>query len=108
LAALRETAPGQFALTGDLDLASVPALVGEGRRLGKGEAPLITIDLSGVGRSSSAAVALLLEWSSQASRAGTRLRFIHWPDAMARIAALCSLDGLLGTDGPPSEILTNG
>jgi phospholipid transport system transporter-binding protein len=105
---LNETAPARFALTGDLDLASVPALVGEGRRFRQGGAPLITVDLSGVGRSSSAAVALLLEWSSQASRAGTRLHFVHWPDAMARIAALCNLDALLGADGPSPETPTSG
>ena len=105
---LKETAPGQFALTGDLDLASIPALIGEGRRLGKVDAPLITVDLAGVGRSSSAAVALLLEWSSQASRAGTRLRFVHWPDAMARIAELCNIDGVLGTDVRPSSTSADG
>jgi phospholipid transport system transporter-binding protein len=103
LATLTQTAPAQFALTGDLDLDSVPALAREGRRLWADGAASVTVDLAGVERSSSAAVALLLEWTSQARRADARLHFLHWPDAMVRIAELCNLDGVLQPDRSTSE-----
>ncbi len=108
MATLTQTAPGRFKLSGDLDLTSVPALAREGRRLWADGASQITIDLADVGRSNSAAVALLLEWSSQARRADARLRFVHWPDAMARIADLCNLGDVLRSDPPAAEAVRVG
>ncbi|MFP4063385.1 MAG: lipid asymmetry maintenance protein MlaB, partial [Halochromatium sp.] len=58
----------------------------------------IQIDLGGVERSSSAAIALLLDWVAQAGRAGIELRFAHWPEALRRIAIFSNVDGLLGLE----------
>lgn len=97
-----EVGPCQFALRGSLNLSTVPALARQGGRLlkalrAKPEAePLsVEIDLSGVKRSSSAGIALLLDWVDQASRDGIELHFRNWPDALVRIATFSNVEDLL-------------
>lgn len=112
MATLVELAPGHFRLDGDLDLAAVGALARETARLlppgarprGRGRraqmvaaAPrVVQLDLAGVGQASSAAVALLLEWTDQIEQAGCRLVCSHWPDDLVRIADFSNVDWLLG------------
>lgn len=99
---LTERAPGQFELKGSLDLGSVPTLARQGTRLLKAlrarpdTVPLsVEIDLGGVERSSSAGIALLLDWVDQAGRDGIDLRFRNWPEALVRIASFSNVEGLL-------------
>ncbi|MEA3638789.1 MAG: STAS domain-containing protein [Lamprobacter sp.] len=104
-ATLTEVGPGQFALQGSLSLSSIPALARQGGRMLKAmraehprEPVVVVIDLSGVNRSSSAGVALLLDWVEQAVRDGISLRFQHWPEAMVRIATFSNVEDLLGIE----------
>lgn len=120
-AELLELGAGQFRLQGSLDLGAIPALARQGQRLFKRLSrdsasrrqsqsqfqpqpqpqpqPIeIQIDLGGVERSSSAAIALLLDWVAQAGRDGFQLRFAHWPEALRRIAIFSNVDGLLGLE----------
>ncbi|MFW6258607.1 MAG: STAS domain-containing protein, partial [Halochromatium sp.] len=93
-AQLLELGAGRFRLQGPLDLGAIPGLARQGQRLLKrlSREPAsrsqslsqpqpveIQIDLGGVERSSSAAIALLPDWVAQAGRAGIELRFAHWP-----------------------------
>jgi phospholipid transport system transporter-binding protein len=94
-AELIETGQGRFRVEGDLNLATVVPLAAAGRRLAAAGAP-VEVDLGGIGRGSSAAVALLLEWTDQVRRAGGSLHFTHWPEALVRIAEFSNVDGLLG------------
>ncbi len=96
MAQLIDLGGGRFRVDGDLNLSTVVPLVGAGARVlnarGNVEA---RVDLSGVGQSSSAGVALLLEWQGQARRAGRRLRFENCPPSMVRIADFSNLEALL-------------
>ena len=102
---LREVGPGRLALEGPLTLSTVPTLGRQGTRLLKamqpkaGAAPIrVEIDLGGINRSSSAGIALLLDWVDQARRDGINLRFQHWPEALVRIAIFSNVEGLLGIE----------
>jgi phospholipid transport system transporter-binding protein len=53
------------------------------------------IDLSGVQRSNSAGVALLVEWLHQARRRRRKLAFINIPAQMRAIIAIAGLDAIL-------------
>lgn len=109
-AELLELAPGRLALRGQIDLNSVPTLVRQAKRLFRGprdkhgtQSQVLEIDLQGVERASSAAIALLLDWVEQAARVQTRLVFLNWPDTLARIAAFSNVAGLLGLDAPTAR-----
>ncbi|TVQ89855.1 MAG: STAS domain-containing protein [Chromatiaceae bacterium] len=96
---MQAVARGRYHLCGDLDLAAVAGLARAGRLLATAAAAApVEVDLGGVGRSSSAAVALLLEWTEQVRQRGGRLHFTNWPAALVRIAGLSNVDGLLGCD----------
>jgi len=53
------------------------------------------IDLSGVTRSNSAGLALLIEWLATARRSGHVVTFHHIPDALRQLAGVCQVDGLI-------------
>lgn len=95
-ARLSRLGPGQWRLEGPLTLDQVAVLA---RRAAPGaEASAITLDLGGVCRSSSAAVALLLEWQATLRACGSELRLIAAPADLCRLAALSNVDGLLGLE----------
>lgn len=104
--ALTEIAPGQLALSGSLTLSTIPALARQGRRLLKamrsrsdGNEPVsVEIDLGEIERSSSAGIALLLDWVEQAGQDGIAIRFRRWPEALVRIATFSNVDHLLGIE----------
>lgn len=108
-AELREVAPGRLAVSGRLDLESIPVLARRGRRLLRdaqarhAEPRVIEIDLGGVERASSAAIALLLDWAEQAAQADARIVFLNWPVALARIAEFSNVAGLLGLEASPAK-----
>lgn len=81
-------------LSGELSFHTVPDLWRQTRELFKG-CPTLTIDLSGVERSDSAGLALLVEWMREAARCGTELRFVNMPTQMLAIARVSSLDRIL-------------
>ncbi|MBB1075884.1 STAS domain-containing protein [Rhodoferax sp. 4810] len=95
IAELIQRDAGQFQLCGDLTLASVGLLARDTKRLFTAASNL-TIDLSGIQQVHSAGLALLLDWQQQASRTGCQLKYVNWPVALVRIAALSNLDTLLG------------
>ena len=105
MSALTEVGSGQLALSGPLTLSTIPGLARQAQRLFKGlhkqsemQPRLIEIDLSGVERSSSAGIALLIEWVDQAGRDGIKLHFQHCPEALQRIALFSNVDHLLGLE----------
>lgn len=107
-AALTEIEPCRFKLSGTLDLGTVTLLSKHGQRLVEAargcpdgiRPPGVEIDLSGVKRATSAAIALLLEWVDLAARHHIELGFRNWPAPMVHIAAFSNVDGLLGIDDP--------
>lgn len=101
-AQLVENGPGRFRVEGELTLATAAALAAAGARLARAarNGATVEVDLSGVDRSSSAAVALLLDWTDQVRRAGGEVRFLGWPEAIVRIAEFSNVAGLLGIAVP--------
>ena len=55
----------------------------------------LVIDLNGVDRTNSAALALLLQWLEDALDQGCRLEYTNLPDKLVDIAELHGLKGLL-------------
>ena len=93
-ARLAELGAGRFALGGELVFRTVTAL---DRAARKAFARLddVEVDLAGVTRCDSAALALLLEWAGRARRRGTALRYRSLPSALLAIAAISEVEDLL-------------
>ncbi|MFK7893705.1 MAG: lipid asymmetry maintenance protein MlaB [Granulosicoccus sp.] len=84
----------QCRLSGALDfdtasglLSSVTALIAEHPRL--------EIDLSGISKTNSAGLALMIEWLAQARKSGHVVTFSHIPDSLRQLAVVCEVDRLI-------------
>lgn len=55
----------------------------------------LDIDLAGVTRANSAALALMIEWLATARRANSEVTFHHIPDGLRQLAVVCQVDGLI-------------
>lgn len=93
-ARLDPDATGRFRLSGELGFHTVPELWQQTRTLFH-DCRSLTIDLSGVERSDSAGLALLVEWMREAARCGAELHFVNMPPQMLAIARVSSLDRIL-------------
>lgn len=79
---------------GELDFDSVAELWATTKTLFRAE-PILRIDLSGVRRSNSAGVALLVEWLRQARNRQRKLVFVNVPDQMQAIIRVVDLETVL-------------
>jgi phospholipid transport system transporter-binding protein len=94
--AVRLVAPGELQLTGVLDYQSGPALRKQGAALIKAsELPTVILDCSGVEKSSSVGLALLLAFMRDAQEAGKQVTIRSMPDDMQKIARVSELTELL-------------
>ncbi len=94
--AVRLGSPGQLQLTGVLDYRSGPQLRKQGAALIKSsDAPHLVLDCSGVLKSSSVGLALLLAFMRDASEAGKSLSVQSLPGDMREIARVSGLNELL-------------
>ncbi len=82
------------ALSGDLTMREVPETW---RRLAT-DLPE-EIDLAGIDRIDSSALALLLEWRASARAAGRHIEFQNPPETLRTIARLTEIEELLGWSG---------
>ena len=96
-ARLERLGPGRYALSGVVDFESVPRLWREGAAL-EADGGMAGVDLGGVERADSSALALLAEWLRQARARGWELRFEHLPDQLLRMARISGVAALLGAD----------
>lgn len=93
-----EEIPGGLRLKGPLTRETVPMLWSEAPvQLRSGDAPC-RVDLSGVTRSDSAGVALLLAWLRL--RGGQGLVYAGVPEHMRALIRLSDLEGVLPEAGP--------
>jgi phospholipid transport system transporter-binding protein len=58
----------------------------------------IELDLSGIGASDSAGLAVLIEWLAWGRRSGREVHFSSVPQALRAIASICELEDLFGKD----------
>ncbi len=94
--AVRLVAPGELHLTGVLDYQSGPTLRKQGAALiNASELPTVILDCSGVEKSSSVGLALLLAFMRDAQQAGKQVTIRSMPDDMQKIARVSELTELL-------------
>jgi anti-anti-sigma factor len=99
----RSDACVRFTLTGDLDVATVPAL---DRALRRAEADVVVLDLRRVQFMGCAGVELLLRIDGRMRQHGGRLVVVRGPEQVERLFALVGVDsdGRLDiVDEPPAE-----
>lgn len=84
-----------FAVAGDLDFESVPALALESQQLFRAGNRAFTVDLSAVERADSAALALLIQWLRNAEEQQQVLTLKNVPKNLISIAAVSNVDEFL-------------
>lgn len=85
-----------FAPQGELTHRAVTALYRQTLTWRRDDRLPATVDLGGVSRCDSSALALLLEWLSWARARRVGMRFVNPPENLVTIAKLCGVDGVLG------------
>lgn len=95
---IEQTDSGVFSIRGELTFDTVSTLLDQSKKLFAGQT-MTTVDLAQVTHANSAGLALLLEWLSQSKTSGTKIQFKHIPDALASIADLYNVSGLLPQTG---------
>jgi phospholipid transport system transporter-binding protein len=86
---------GRYLIQGELDMQTVSAFWQQTERLFAEMPAEVCFDLSGVTRSDSAGLALLLEWMRTAKRSNIQLYFQNLPTQTQDIARLSELLDLL-------------
>jgi phospholipid transport system transporter-binding protein len=86
---------GSFRVSGDLDFARVPDIWEISHRALDAGGGDLSIDLGGVTRVDSAALALVVEWLAVAAARGRVLRIVGAPDKLMALARISEIEGLL-------------
>ncbi|MEM1174453.1 MAG: STAS domain-containing protein [Pseudomonadota bacterium] len=92
--ALEDKGEGRFALTGDMTFSTVERILEESESQ-FGQHTRLEVDLSGITRSDSAGLALLLEWITWANHTVREIRFTEMPERVLAIARTTEVDALL-------------
>ena len=87
-------ASGQFSLAGDLSFETVPQLVNAGVQLFQ-SGDQVSVDMSRVGRSDSAGLALLVSWVRLARQHNKRLSFLQMPSQLLGLARVSGVEHIL-------------
>jgi anti-anti-sigma factor len=97
-AVFRRREDGVDTLAGVLDRVSAPAVFEAGRKLwaSRPRPSDLRLDLSGLERVDSAALATLVAWKGWARARGLRLVYLGAPPALAALARLSGIGDLLG------------
>jgi phospholipid transport system transporter-binding protein len=95
---------GLLRLTGPLTLATVGGLRARGLRTFERSSGAITVDLGGVTRADSGALALIIDWLAWARATGRALHFANPPAALLALARLSDVEefvtGVAATAAP--------
>ena len=91
---LTDLGEGRFALRGDVSFRTAESILRASERTFRGQ-ETIDLDLSGVTRTDSAGLALLLEWLRRATRAGRKIHFANIPEKILAIAVTADTSELL-------------
>jgi len=85
---------GQYKITGDLDFSTVTALLTQLHTL-LGSDLEMTVDLSSLGRSNSAGLALLMELKGDAKRLNRKITFVGIPQLLLDLASMSNVAEIL-------------
>jgi phospholipid transport system transporter-binding protein len=94
MASLEDLGHGNFAVHGELALGSVAQLLQESKQRFRETSPQ-SIDFTGITRTDSAGVALLVEWFRLAKAQQREVRFVNAPAQMMAIIHVADLNDLL-------------
>lgn len=90
-----DSSDGRLSLRGELDHAGVADALAQSRNWLTAGNGTLQVDLSGVTRSESAGIALLLEWLREARRRGREIEFLGPPEQMRSLLKFFDLERLL-------------
>lgn len=91
-----QSAPGRFALRGDLTFRTARRAYEAGlRAFAAGDARDLEVDCSCVGAADSAGLAVLLGWLAWARRGAVRMRFAGLPEPIRAVAHISEVDALI-------------
>ena len=93
--AIQALGDGRFLLSGDLDFNDVPQLLSASTAMFAHEGARLVVDLSGVRRTTSVGLALMVEWLRRARQANKSIEFQNVPAQMLAMAKISGLDGIL-------------
>jgi len=97
------TAPGRYSVRGPLTFATARRACEAGiRAFSAAPAGALEVDLSAVGASDSAGLAVLIEWLAWARRRGRELHFAQLPETVRAIARISEVEGLLEPGATPA------
>ena len=96
---IRDAGGGRFCLDGAVTMATVTGLRGAGLQAFARGSGAIEVDLAGVQRADSGALALMVDWLAWARTAGRALRYTSVPAALLALAGLSGVDELLVGSG---------
>ena len=85
----------QFVIKGELNMHTVPALAETAHALLGQASGEVSVDLAGVSRADSAALALLIDLQRLVRRQQGEIRFRHLPEQLSQILHLSELDDIL-------------
>jgi len=91
-----ETAPGKFAVRGDLTFATARRAREQGLQAFSAREGDMEVDCTGIGASDSAGLAVLLDWLAFAHRNGKTMRFTGVPPEIRAVARISEVEDLLG------------
>ncbi len=91
---LSDLGNGRFALCGDLSFDTVEGILRASEKMFDGQSN-IEVDLSGVEKTDSAGLALLLEWIAWSANSGKDIRFAEMPAKILAIAQTTEVDDFL-------------
>ena len=94
-ASLQQVSPQQMTLVGELNQHTVAALRIRYASLIEGADSQFNVDLSGVSRSTSVGLSLLLCFMRKAKKCNKALVFVSIPDALFEMARVSGLDDVL-------------
>jgi len=92
---IRDAGGGRFCLDGAVTMATVTGLRSAGLQAFAHCSGAIEIDLAGVQRADSGALALMVDWLAWARTAGRALSYTSVPAALLALARLSGVDELL-------------
>ena len=86
---------GRFIISGRLEFSTAAQLARQGHELFRGEGDALVLDLSGVTRTDSAGLSLLIEWRRGAEQRKQLLSFSNIPQQLLEIAEVSGVSQLI-------------
>ncbi len=91
---LTDDGDGRFSLSGEMSFKTVESILRESEALFEQHTRL-EVDLSGVTKTDSAGLALLLEWITWANHTVREIRYLEMPERITAIAKTTEVESLL-------------